>query len=53
MLRHIIILLSVLAVLGPSIRYYDKNKQVRFTYESLIIEIMQRTMWFLERRRKK
>lgn len=51
MLRHMIILLSVLAVLGPSIRCYDKNKQLRFTYESLVSEIMQRIMWFLERQR--
>lgn len=51
MLRHIIILLSILAVFGPSIRYYDKNKQLRFTYEPLVIEIMQRIMWFLERQR--
>lgn len=51
MLRHMIILLLVLAVFGPSIRYYDRNKQLRFTYESLVIEIMQRIMWFLERQR--
>lgn len=51
-MKHVIVIVFLLTLFGPSIRFYGKENQIRFIYDGILIELVDRLLNFIDEKRK-
>lgn len=51
-MKHVIVIVFLLTLLGPSVRIYGKENQIRFMFDGILIELVDRLLNFIDEKRK-